>query len=346
MKKRQFSAIIEAEYQRDAAHERELIDQGAVVSHPGNAFHDQAEEQLRLLKPEIIYVNSAFTKMTGYTPEDVIGKTPHIVQGPKTDRSVLRRLCENCVAGEVFHGEMVNYRKDHSEVYLEWTAGPVRNERGEVTHFAVAQRDVTERCWIEDELRRREEEFRLLFDLSAIGMAQVSPDGRYLRVNRKYCQMLGYSEDELLHCTIYDVTHPDDREASAVKVDSSLVDGSQEYSIEKRYMRKDGAIIWALVNWTIVRNAEGRPLHSVANIQDITARKHAEAEREELLLRERAAREAAEAEARSKDEFLAVVSHESRIRGPVALRQSGRPEGQTGGGRHRAQREGAGASDR
>ncbi|HZF41293.1 MAG TPA: ATP-binding protein, partial [Blastocatellia bacterium] len=85
-----------------------------------------------------------------------------------------------------------------------------------------------------------------------------------------------------------------------------------EYSIEKRYVRKDGAIIWALVNWTIVRDAEGRPLHSVANIQDITARKHAEAEREELLLRERAAREAAEAEARSKDEFLAVVSHELR----------------------------------
>jgi PAS domain S-box-containing protein len=334
MKELQFSAIKKAEQRRRAvAREPELIDQRVVVSRSENAFDNQAEEQLRLLKmaiehsnesviimtarldppgPEIVYVSPAFTKMTGYAPEDVIGKTPHILQGPETDRSVLRRLCEDCAAGEVFHGETINYRKDHSEIYLEWTAGPVCNERGEETHFAATQRDVTERRRVEAELRRSEEEIRSLFDLSAIGMALVSSEGGYLRVNRKYCQMLGYSEQELLRLTLYDVTHPDDREASHVKMDSSFTGGPEEYSIEKRYMRKDGAIIWALVNWTIVRDAEGRPLLSVANIQDITARKQAEAEREELLLRERAARETAEAEARSKDEFLAVVSHELR----------------------------------
>jgi PAS domain S-box-containing protein len=264
--------------------------------------------------PEIVFVSPAFTKMTGYAPEDVIGKTPHILQGPETDRSVLRRLCEDCLAGEVFHGEMINYRKDLSEIYLEWTAGPVRNEGGEVTHFAAVQRDLTERLRVEEELRKREEELRSLFDLSAIGMAKVSSEGRYLSVNRKYCQMLGYSEQELLNLTLYDVTYPDDREVSHVKLNFSFARTGEpeEYTIEKRYMRKDGAIIWALVNWTIVRDAEGRPRFSVANIQDITARKQAEVEREELLLRERAARETAEAATRSKDEFLAVVSHELR----------------------------------
>jgi PAS domain S-box-containing protein len=144
-------------------------------------------------------------------------------------------------------------------------------------------------------------------------MAEISPEGKYLSVNRKYCEMLGYSKQELLHRAVVDVTHPDDREATATQVSSGFTSGEPaEYTLEKRYMRKDGAIIWALVNWTIVRDAEGHPLHSVANIQDITARKQAEAEREELLLSERAAREAAEAEARSKDEFLAVVSHELR----------------------------------
>jgi PAS domain S-box-containing protein len=333
MKKRQFFAIKKAEHRRDPTRECGLIDQRVIVSRPEDAFHNQAEEQLRLLKtaieqssesviimtarpdppgPEIVYVNPAFTKMTGYAPEDVIGKKPHILQGPETDRSVLRRLCEDCAAGEVFHGKTINYRKDRSEIYLEWTAGPVRNERGEVTHFAATQRDVAERRRVEAELRRSEEEIRSLFDLSAIGMALVSSEGGYLRVNRKYCQMLGYCEQELLRLTLYDVTHPDDREVSHVKMNSSFTGRPEEYSIEKRYVRKDGAIIWALVNWTIVRDAEGRPLLSVANIQDITARKQAEAEREELLLRERAARETAEAEARSKDEFLAVVSHELR----------------------------------
>src|SRR5262245_55800799 len=236
MKERQFSAIENAERRRRAmAREPELIDQRMVVSRPQDAFHNQAEEQLRLLKtaieqsnesiiimtarpdppgPEIVYVNPAFTKMTGYAPGDVIGKTPHILQGPETNRSLLRRLCKDCATGDVFRGETINYRKDRSEIFLEWTAGPIRNERGEVTHFAAAQRDVTERRRVEEELREREDELRSLFDLSAIGMAKVSSEGKYLSVNRKYCQMLGYSEQELLRLTLYDVTHPDDREVS------------------------------------------------------------------------------------------------------------------------------------
>jgi PAS domain S-box-containing protein len=353
MKELQYSAIESTEQrQRGMANEPELIDHGVTASRLETAFGSKAEERLRLFKtaiepdnesiiimtsqpdppgPEIVYVSPAFTRMTGYAPEDIIGKTPHVLQGPQTDSSLLRRLCNDCATGEVFHGETINYRKDRTEIHLEWTARPVRNETGEVTHFAAAQRDVTERYRVEEELRRREEELRSLFDLSAIGMARVSSEGRYLRVNRKYCQMLGYSEQEMLDLTLYDVTHPDDREASVAKVHSSFNGEPEEYSIEKRYVRKDGVIIWALVNWTIVRDDEGHPLHSVANIQDITARKQAEAEREELLIRERAARETAEAAARSKDEFLAVVSHELRsplnaILGYAALLRYGRME--------------------
>src|SRR5262245_19449102 len=151
--------------------------QPAVISSPANVFHKRAEEELRLLKPaveqsnesaiimtaqldppgpQIVYANPAFTKMTGYTLEEVIGKTPHILEGPKTDRSMLGRLCKDCMGGEVFHGETVNYRKDCSEFHLEWTAGPVRDERGEVTHFAASQRDVTERWRVEEVLRGSE----------------------------------------------------------------------------------------------------------------------------------------------------------------------------------------------
>src|SRR5262245_6523684 len=133
-----------------------------------------ATGQLDLSGPLIVYVSPAFTKMTGYAPEDVIGKTPRILRGPKTDQSVISRLREDIAAGKVFHGEMINYRKDQSEIYLEWTAGPVRNERGEVTYFAAALRDMTELRRVEEELRESEAEFRSLFELSAIGMAQVS----------------------------------------------------------------------------------------------------------------------------------------------------------------------------
>src|SRR5262245_39306457 len=270
---------------------------GAVISPPEVAGQKPAEERLRLLKtaieqssesviittaqldppgPQIVYVNPAFTKMTGYAPEEVIGKTPRILQGPKTDRAVLNRLRKDCEEGRTFCGRTVNYRKDGSEFHIEWSIGPVRNERGEVTHFIATQREMSERRQVEEELRRSEKEFRSLFDLSAIGMTQVSPEGRYLRVNRKLCQMLGYTEQEMLRLTLHEVTHPDDRELSANILNSSFDNAPNEFSIEKRYVRKDGSIIWVLIHWEVIRDSWGQPMHSVANIQDITARKRAE----------------------------------------------------------------------
>src|SRR5262249_222074 len=198
-------------------------------------------------------------------------------------RVVLDRLRKDCEEGRIFFGKAINYRKDGSEFYLEWSIGPVRDERGAVTHFVATQRDVTRRERMEEDLRRSEEEFRSLFELSAIGMGGVSTEGRYLSVNRKFCQILGYSEQELLQLTLHDVTHPDDRERSAAQLNSSFANEPEEYSIEKRYVRKDGSIIWVLINWTVVHDDEGQPRRSIANIQDITERKRAE---EALLLSE------------------------------------------------------------
>ena len=95
--------------------------------------------------PEIVFVNSAFTRMTGYTAEEAIGKTPRILQGPKTDRRVLERLREQLSRGEVFYGEAINYRKDGTEFYNEWHIEPIRNDRDEITHYLAIQRDMTER---------------------------------------------------------------------------------------------------------------------------------------------------------------------------------------------------------
>jgi PAS domain S-box-containing protein len=266
-------------------------------SRPERVDHKRAEEQLQLLKtaigqsneaivittaqldppgPQIVYINSAFTKMTGYSLEEVIGKTPRILQGPKTDRATLDRLRKDCEEGRVFFGEAINYRKDGSEFFIEWSVGPVRNERGEVTHFVATQRDVTERRRIEQALRRSEGEFRSLFELLTIGMAQVSRDYKFYRVNRKFCQMLGYSEQELLRLTFLDVTHPDDREISAAQASACFTGKMPQSHFEKRYLRKDGEVIWALINWAFIPDADGRPLRTVTSIQDITARKRAE----------------------------------------------------------------------
>jgi two-component system cell cycle sensor histidine kinase/response regulator CckA len=95
--------------------------------------------------PRIIFVNPAFTKMTGYSAEEVIGKTPRMFQGPRTDRAVLKRLRDNLEGGEIFEGETINYRKDGSEFDLEWQIAPIRDTNGKTTHYVSIQRDITER---------------------------------------------------------------------------------------------------------------------------------------------------------------------------------------------------------
>jgi len=103
------------------------------------------DAQLDLPGPGILFVNPAFTQMTGYTQEEVIGKSPRILQGPRTDKAVLKRLRENLARGEPFAGEAINYRKNGTEFDLEWQIAPIRNGSGIITHFVGTQRDITGR---------------------------------------------------------------------------------------------------------------------------------------------------------------------------------------------------------
>ncbi len=134
----------------------------------------KAEEQLRLLAaavehaedsilitstemtfpgPEIVFVNRAFTKMTGYTAQEVLGQSPRILQGSKTERAVLDRLRQNLGEEKIFYGEAINYRKDGTEFYNEWHIEPIRNSTNQITHYLAIQRDITQRKQMEAKLR-------------------------------------------------------------------------------------------------------------------------------------------------------------------------------------------------
>jgi PAS domain S-box-containing protein len=101
--------------------------------------------QLDLPGPRIVFVNPAFTTMTGYTAEEAVGQTPRILQGPRTDKTVLNRLRQNLQQGHASEGEAINYRKDGQEFTLEWQITPIRSAGGETTHFVAIQRDITAR---------------------------------------------------------------------------------------------------------------------------------------------------------------------------------------------------------
>jgi PAS domain S-box-containing protein len=91
----------------------------------------------------VVYVNDAFAEITGYGPEEIVGQSPAILQGPKTSRAELDRLNQALSEGRLFHGEAINYRKDRSEFVMEWKIVPIKNENEETSHYLALQRDVT-----------------------------------------------------------------------------------------------------------------------------------------------------------------------------------------------------------
>ena len=91
----------------------------------------------------ILLVNPAFCEMTGYTPDEILGKSPALLQGEKTDPAVLDRLRKDLEAGRTFHGQAINYRKDGSEFVMEWKIAPIRNQENEISHDMAIQREVS-----------------------------------------------------------------------------------------------------------------------------------------------------------------------------------------------------------
>ncbi|MBX9580832.1 MAG: PAS domain S-box protein, partial [Gemmataceae bacterium] len=165
-------------------------------------------------------------------------------------------------------------RADGTDFPCEVTLTPV--EIGGRTALLAVWHDLTDRKKAEDALRQSEEQFRLSFDQAAIGKALVAPDGRWLRVNRAVCEIVGYTEAELLARTFQDITHPDDLAADLDLVRRVLGGDLRTYQIEKRYVHKDGRAVWVLLSVSLVRDAAGDPVHFVSQIQDVTARKRAE----------------------------------------------------------------------
>ncbi|MEQ8971492.1 MAG: PAS domain S-box protein [Coleofasciculus sp. C1-SOL-03] len=137
-------------------------------------------------------------------------------------------------------------------------------------------RDISDRQRMEAELRESEDCFRKAFNYAASGMALVALDGHFLKVNRYLCDILGYSEAELLAKTCAEITHPNDLEAERDYTRQLLNGDIRYYHLEKRYSHKQGHSIWILLSVSLVRDSQGNPLYSLAQMQDITERKQIE----------------------------------------------------------------------
>ncbi len=232
-------------------------------------------------------LNAAAEKLTGWRSGAARGRTVHEVM--QLYNAATRQRVE-CPIEEVLRrgsatplsNGLVLRRPDGGECIIEDAATPVRDERGELIGAVMVMHDVTQRYAMLSEVRRERALFRQTFDLAQVGMAHLATDGRWLRVNRKLCEITGYSEAELLALTFRGITHPEDVGQDVSHLGELLAGKLHNYHVEKRYIRKDGEIVWVALTVSIVFKEDGTPDYGISIIEDIQARKDAERQIEHL----------------------------------------------------------------
>jgi PAS domain S-box-containing protein len=178
-------------------------------------------------------------------------------------------------------------RADGSYAHVEDRGYVVRDAgTGEAVRMVGSMTDVTERAVAEAALRESEERFRTTFEAAAAGIAHLAPDGRWLRINGKLCEIAGCPREELLGMTYTDLTPAEDLEAGRERVRRLLEGKRASYTVEKRYVRKDGSRVWVSLYVSLVRDASGEPDYLVCVAKDITERKLSELVRYPLTGRE------------------------------------------------------------
>jgi len=281
--------------------------------------------------PRIFYVNPAFTRMTGYTLEEVLGKTPRILQGEKTDRASLDRIRRALKNWQPVRVDLINYRKDGTEFWVELSIVPIANETGCFTHWVVVQRDISGRKLAEaalqqlnellemrvfqrtreleisqTELRESEALFRSLSESSPVGIFKIDAGGKCTYTNPR-CQAIGgFTAAEALGDGWMRFVHPEDIKLIRAKwSESRSLD--EEFSCEFRHIQPDGTIRLCRLKTAPIFSDRSQLIGYVGTVIDIT---------ESLAIE------------KMKNEFISIVSHELRtplasIRGSLGLLAAG-----------------------
>lgn len=205
-----------------------------------------------------------------------------------------RELHRRGLAGEILNSPGEPFvRADGKVQWVRWELRPWHMPDGTTGGIAMFTEDITARVEAEEAVRASEARFRATFEQAAVGIAHVALDGRWLIVNNRLCEILGYSRNELLERTFQELTHPDDLPPDLEKVASLLEGRASHYQMDKRYIRKDGAIAWATLTVALVRKADGSPDYFVSVVEDISEKRRAEAAQRDSERRLRLATEAA-----------------------------------------------------
>lgn len=278
----------------------------SVVTTANDAVVVTEPEPLDEPGPRIVYVNEAFTRMTGYAPAEVIGRTPRILQGVGTSPSTVRRIRAALERREPVRAELLNYRRDGSPFWVEISIAPVLDESGRVLQWTSVQRETTERRQAEettlrlthetaaraqeaktrteiesvlDKLRESEARYRLLADTIPQHIWTTDPDGYHGYFSRRWYDFTGATPEETKGEGWLRFVHPDDRERTVARWQHSLRTG-EPYSIEYRFRRADGEYRWFLGQAMPQHDEMGAITGWFGTLTDISERRRLDEERE------------------------------------------------------------------
>lgn len=225
-----------------------------------------------------IRINQVFAEINGLTIEEHLGRKFGEVL-PKMAAELEPLLQQVLDSGEpLLNVEISGETRGQPKRYGYWLGNyyPVNNTIGETVGIGIILAEVTAAKQTEVALRESEERFRAMFNQAAVGITLIGLDGRFLQINSALCEITGYSHEELIQMNFQEITHPDDLEVDSENARRVLAQEISDYSLEKRYIRKDGSIVWVNLTSSAVWDANGLPKYALGIIEDISKRKRVE----------------------------------------------------------------------
>ncbi len=220
--------------------------------------------------PRILFVNDAFVRRTGYTREEVIGKSPRFLQGPKTQRDALDRIRTALNSWKPVREQLINYTKSGEEFWAELYIVPVADDTGCYTHWVSIERDITERKHAEVTLAESQRQYRDLVETSHNVIWAVDVEGRFTFLNQAARAIYGRDPEEMIGHRLHEFVPEDQHQAQDEITANMLRDGRDAMDYSNRIRRKDGSIAILNSNARVVRDSQGQMIGISGMSQDIT----------------------------------------------------------------------------